>query len=246
MKDIVIDKFNLGEVRYCDCLDPDYGLPALEDNTFDLVYSDPPWGVGIGKTLKNGRKYLNGRELRPKKEKQYYEDDFKPEWNLKWFNEMERVSKSIILILSEPHKKWWYRHTDPIGDLTIHWTNGHARSKVAKWSRKSTYFIYGDLPNKLEYDIIINQTMRWGFLSNWKGKHPSPKIGLNDLKFNLHYDILEQIKPASLCDPFAGSGSFLYTSKMLGIPFLGYEINIGYKPDIDKRLAQKNLRCWIK
>lgn len=242
---IIADTYDLGEIRYCDCLDPEFGLPSLEDNSFDLGYSDPPWGVNIGKILKNGRDYVSGRKLKSKKEKKYYKDSFNPEWNLEWFDELKRTCKALVLILSETHKYWWIRNTDPLGDLTIHWKNGHAGSKIAKWSKKSTYLIYGKLPNKLENDIITNQTMKWGFLSNWKGKHPSPKIGLNDLKFSLHYKILEQIKPQSLLDPFAGSGAFLYIANMLDIEWLGYEIINDYREDIQKRLAQQKLERWI-
>lgn len=236
---------NLNKVIYKDCLNEEDGLPSLPDNSFDLGYTDPPWGVGIGKTLKRGRKYVNGRELKKKKEKIYYEDDFKEEWRLKWFKELERVCKAMVLIISEKHKYWWIRNTEPKGDLTIGWVNGHARGRIAEWSKKSTYLIYGSLPNKLKNDIIPNQTMKWGFLSNWKGKHPSPKMGLNDLKFSIHFDILNQIQPETLIDPFAGSGAFLYVAQMLGIKWLGYEIDKTYSQDISKRLAQKGLEGYL-
>jgi hypothetical protein len=246
--------FQWNKCHFIDCLDRERGLPALLKairkgyiEKFDLGYTDFPWGVGIGKTLSKGRNYVSGRELKPKKEKIYYKDNFNEFWNLAWFYYLRKICKAVILISSETHKYWWIRNTDPKGDITIHWVNGHAGSKIAKWSKKSTYLVYGDLPHKLDNDIIINQIMKWGFLSNWKGKHPSPKIGLTDLKFSLHYDIMEQIKPLSILDPFAGSGSFLYIANMLNIRWVGYEINKkAYKSDLNMRLAQTTLSNFIE
>lgn len=252
-KEDFFDWFKWNTCYYKDCLDPIYGLHVLEKairrgyiEKFDLGYTDHPWGVNIGKTLSNGRNYVSGRKLKSKKEKIYYEDKFHPFWRLSWFIRLRRICKAIILICSETHKYWWIRNTDPKGDITIHWKNGHAGSKIAKWSKKSTYLVYGDLPNKLENDIFPYNTMKWGFLSKWKGKHPSPKIGLTDLKFYLHYDILSQINPKTLIDPFAGSGSFLYVANMLDIKWIGYEINEEYRSDLKLRLAQTNLTNYLE
>jgi len=225
-----------------DCMDKDKGMPSIPDKTFQLGYTDPLWGVDLDKKLEVGRLFYGNRTLKPQKQKKLYKDKFDPEWNLLWFNQLDRVCECIILLVSEKHKYWWIRNTEPIGDLTIHWVNGYAGSKIAKHSRKSTYLLYGKFKNKLTHDIIIKQTLKWGFLSKHKWIHPSPKGP------ELCQKILTDMKPdeiESLFDPFYGTGSFLRAADILKIKWYGFEINPAYKPDFDYLFSQKYLDDFI-
>jgi DNA modification methylase len=219
-------------VIYADCMNEENGLPTLEDKSIDLCYTDPPWGVSIDKTLQKGRSYCNGRELKATT-KDVYKDEFRPEWNLTWFKELERICNSIILVIGENVKYWWIKNTDPIGDITIHWKNGHSATKISKWNKKSTYLVYGKLRNRLYSNIFLNNVMKWGFIPKEpKWKHPSPKGTTIALK------LLREIKPESLLDPFSGSGSYLKAADILNIKWFGYEENIIYKEDIDRRFLE--------
>lgn len=219
-------------------------MPSLTDKSFELGYTDPLWGVNIDKKLESGRIYIHDRVIKPSN-KTLYKDKFNPKWNLKWFSVLERICKGIILVIGEKYKYWWIKNTNPIGDLTIHWINGHARGKISQWSRKSTYLFYGKFKNKLQFDIILNQTLKWGFLSDWKGIHPSPKGVEIILK------IIKQLKPESLIDPFIGSGSYGQACEILKIPWLGYEINELYRDDIKLRMSYINtsksgVKYWLE
>lgn len=221
-------------VRYIDCLDEKEGLPSLPDKSVDLGYTDYPWNVKMGE--KN--RHFKGKELKWNKEKVYFNDNFNQEWNLLWFNELIRICNGVIILIPEKWKRWWYINTEPKGDLIIHWVNGFSASSIAYHSRKSTYLFYGKFNNRLHTNII-NATLKWGFLKKEKWVHPSPK-GLD-----IVLKLLKQIKPTSLIDPFAGSGSFLKAADILDIKWLGYEIDPTYKQDIDKRFSKTSIKSWI-
>lgn len=219
------ETFRYGVCYYVDCLDKEYGLPSRKDKEFDLGFTDSPWGVDQHKRVDNKRNYY-GSVLEVKNNKKYYDDKFDPDWNLEWFSELRRVTKSTILVIPESKKYWWIRNTDPIGDITIQWNNGYSGSKVAKFSRKSTYLVYGKLPQKLQYDLIPEKTLIWGFLSSWKGKHPNRK------GIEIPLQILKEIQPKKVIDPFLGSGSYAQACELLKISWLGYEIMEEYREDL--------------
>lgn len=223
------------KVRFMDCLDEKKGLSSLPDKGVELGFTDPPWGVGIDK---GQERIYQGRLLKWDKEKEYFKDGFDPEWNLKWFTELERVCEGIILVTSEKFKFWWIRNTDVRGDLIIHWINGFSSSPIARYSKKSTYLFYGKFKNRLLNDVI-NATLKWGFLREEKFIHPTPK------GIEIAVPILKRLMPESLIDPFSGSGSYLKAADILGIKWFGYEINPIYKTDILKRLSKRTLDSYF-
>ena len=241
---MIIDKYKYGSAKFCDCLDKDHGMPSLLDKSIDLGYTDSPWGVGMNK--KNERQY-HGKTLKWDNKKNYFEDIFKPEWNLTWFKQLKRICNGVILVVSEKHKYWWIRNTKPKGDLVIHWRNGFSMSPIANHNQKSTYLFYGKFKNRLHKDVI-DATLMWGFLKKRKRQkfiHPSPKGTEIILK------TLKQLKPESLIDPFLGSGSFGQACEILKIPWIGYEINEIYRNDIDLRMrivntTKSGVSYWLK
>jgi len=216
-----------------DCMDAEIGLPSYPDNYFELGYTDPEWGVQYSRKFSRGGLY-SGRILKPKEGLEHYEDKFDSEFIFSWLDELKRICKGIIILTGEKNKFWWIQHTNPKDELIIHLRNGFAKSPIAWTSRKSTYLFYGEFRNRLKCNVI-NYTLPWGFLSKEKYLHPSPKGTELALK------ILFQLKPESLIDPFAGSGSFLKAADILGIKWIGYEINKVYKQDFDKRFSQKSI-----
>ena len=239
-------------VKYINNMDEKEGLSSLSDNSIELGYTDPVWNSGM---KPNVRKYHN-RELDNDKNKVFFNDkiDNFEEWTLNWFYQLERVCEKIVLVIPESSKYWWIRNTEPTGDAPVLWKNGFSGSKIANKSRKSTYMLYGKFEKgkKLKYDYIAKRynskvnpviepyTLEWGFCSKEKHfRHPSPK----GIKVAL--DVLKQLKPESLIDPFAGSGSFLKAADILNIKWFGYEINLIYKQDIDDRFSQIKLESFF-
>jgi len=212
-------------VKYIDCMDKEEGLPSLPDKCIDLGYTDPPWGNSF---------------INKKKQLINFEDKFKPGWNLYWFYELERICKAIILVISYNKLFWWIRNTKPIGLFILHLQNGRYPSKISQFNRISPYLVYGKLSNKL-FVNVRDFIIPTGFLNkNKEFIHSTPK-GLE-----IALRILDEVKPQSLIDPFTGSGSYLKSANILGIKWLGYEINPIYKQDIDKRFSKKLITEWIR
>ncbi|MCP6718901.1 MAG: hypothetical protein KJI71_01535 [Patescibacteria group bacterium] len=241
------------EVFYVDCMDSKIGLPSLPDKSIELGYTDPVWNSDMKPNI---RKFHN-RELDNDKNKVFFNDkiDNFEEWTLNWFYQLERVCVKIVLVIPESSKYWWIRNTEPTGDAPVLWKNGFSGSKIANQSRKSTYLFYGKFEKgkKLKYDYIAKRlyskeshfiepfTLEWGFCSKEKHFiHPSPK------GITVALEVLKQLKPESLTDPFAGSGSFLKAADILGIKWLGYENKPIYKQDIDKRFNQKTIKGFFE
>ena len=224
-----------GTVRYIDCLDPDKGLPSLPDKSVELGYVDPPWGVGMD--VDKPRVY-NAKILKWDPKKTYFKDEFNPEWNLAWFSQLERVCEGVISVISEKHKYWWIRNTDPKDDIMIHWKNGFAASHIARHRVKSTYLFYGKFKKRLHRDVITS-VLKWGFLKTEKWIHPTPK------GIEIAVKILKQLKAESLIDCFAGSGSYLKAADVLGMKWFGYELDPVYKRDINKRFSKRTLDSYL-
>jgi DNA modification methylase len=225
-------------VKYIDCMDPDEGLPSLPDKSIDLGYTDPPWGYN--EKVKLSQRNHMKRPLNAKNKDDLYNDIFDEDFMLNWFNEFRRVCKNVIVIPGRKYFFWYIRNTDPTDFFIIYMSNLISASKISTWNKLSPYLCWGKFKPKL-HSNHISSINRWGFLSREKYKHPYPKGTEIVLK------ILRQLKPKSLLDPFAGSGSFLKAADILGIPWIGYEKERKYKVDIDKRFRQKIiLEEWIK
>jgi len=230
------------KIHYIDCMDEKEGLPSLPDKSIDLGIPDPPWGVGYDPHKTYG---VNTPKI-DRSHKTKYKDIWNPEWNLKWFHELERICNSIILIVGQGVYIWWIQNTNPIGMFVFYYKNGYGSSKVSRWNAWSPYLVYGKLRNKPQTDVIegllkvgINRPKRDNFIHQTK-KQP-----------NIFFKLLKQIKPESIIDPFTGSGTFIYVAHMLNIPWIAYEIDPIYKHDIDLRFqtnhnSPKSASYWLK
>jgi len=228
------------EVIYADCMNMENGLPTLEDKSIDLGFTDPPWLIDYSKNKNKDRKYVNGRILKSMEGRIHYKDNQDLNWNLTWFNELERICKGIIIVMAQSQLSWWFRNTDVRGLMILYFKNGTSQSKISKWSRFSPYLFYGDLfrTNKI-FSNVIEYVIPWGFLSKEKYIHTTPK------GTEIALQLLKDIKPESIIDPFAGSGSYLKAADILGIPWIGYELNEVYSQDINKRFGQIELNKWV-
>ena len=214
------------KIKYIDCLDEKEGLPSLPDKSIDICLTDPPWGIDLKKEGK-----IN------------YKDDYTFNWNERWFNEILRVCKGLVLIAGWNHHFDWIRFKKP---------NYYPKY----WYRTNTVSII-----KLEPILFYGKIKRYNFMRqifeiNYNLKklkiedlnHPSPKYA----PF-LHY-ILDKLKPKNVLDPFMGSGATAEVCIKLGIPYIGYEINPVYKQDMDLRRSKGmscinssiNISYWLK
>lgn len=211
-------------IKYIDCLNSERGLSNLPDKSIDLALTDPPWGSN----------YASKREGEIN-----YKDKWRPEWNLKWFNELIRICNGVILIIPESKLIWWIRNTKevPLGIFIIDKGGGFYPSKISKFCRFSPMIIYGKLRNKMFANL---RKLKRSYEELRDFIHPSPKDS-KILKI-----ILNEIKPKNVIDPFMGSGAVAEACESLQIPWYGYEINEKYKHDIDLRLKKCKIEPKIR
>lgn len=186
-----------------DCLALMKGLP---DKCFDLVLTDPPYGIGADK----GSVATFGSSTHTIKK-------YKGDWDSKtpskeYFDEILRVGKKVIIfggnfftdkLPVNGHwivwdKKGGIEFDNPFGDCELAYTNFDKKS-VKKYT-------------------VIQQ----GFVSEEKERfHPTQKPV--KLMGNILNDYSEEGQ--LIFDPFAGGGSTLMACKMLKRKFVGCEIS---------------------
>ena len=218
-------------------MDEKEGLPSLPDKSKDLGFTDPPWGANIHNDV---GVYKGGKRHMAAGYKVKYDDSWNEEFNHSWFKELDRVCERMIIVTGQYHLGFWFGKCKPKGMLIINCRNSVSRdSKIASWNHYTPYLYWGKFKKKL-ISNVINYTIPWGWLSSKEVfYHPSPK-GLE-----IPLKIFRKLEPESIIDPFAGSGSYIKAADILGIPWLGYEINEVYSHDIDKRFSKRMITEWI-
>lgn len=209
MEDMINKVFNE------DCLET---MKRMEDNSIDLVLTDPPYGLSI-----DGQKQsINKNNPKANRKKHEFKGWDNKTPCLEIFNEIFRVSKNQII--------WGANYfTDKLQGNTkgwIVWDKGQrgltmsdcelAFSSYQKATRIVTF-------NRVE--IQVDGSV-----------HPTQK----PLKL-MNYCLKEAIKHSdikTIYDPFAGSGTTLIESKSLGLDYIGSELDKDYYKIIQKRLSQ--------
>lgn len=207
-------------------MDPEYGLPSLPDKSVDLCITDIPFNIGI-----NSSKKIMGRWDNINKETVKYFDnrrDFDVFMGVV-FLQLERVCLGIIIYCGETNLGMFCRIKNPKQIIYRYSPNSFSNGRISYRRTIFPLVCYGKFKNRINNDFF-NYYSNSGFLSERKFIHPCP---LNE---DFWSDLLNQLKPKSVIDPFLGSGTTAEVCTKLGIKWLGYEINEIYSQDINKRL----------
>lgn len=197
-------------------------MKEMEDNSIDLIITDPPYGISIGS--KDGQ--VGGGSCRGETKKYG-----KQEWDSKrikkeYFNEMKRIAKNMIVWGGNYYLDYlgqtrcmliWYKRDGlPIrtfADCEIAWTSFDKNS------------------------MVFN--CRWdGFIRDSREKkvHPTQKA-LEVIK----WCVQEFSKEGDLIlDPFLGGGTTAVACKMLKRKFIGIELSEEYFKVANERLSELN------
>lgn len=196
-------------VHLCDCMDFMRDLP---DNAFDLVISDPPYGIGAGNYKRGGTQYGNSKAKC--KEYKAYEDAVPDN---KYFEELLRISKKCIIfganhfISKIPYdSSGWIVWDKDNGE-----GSGYADCELA-WTN---------------FDCAIRRIKyRWAGMLQEKMKNKEERIHVNQKPVDLYKWILQRYasKGYNIFDPNVGSGSIRIACHDLGFDFTGCEIDPDY------------------
>ena len=226
MKDILIKKYKHGEVRFCDCMDILQGLQSLEDKSRDLGITDIPFGVDL-----NTKGKIKGKWDNLNKESIKYKDipqDHK-ELMRNVFNEFERICNGFIIYCGGVNLSFFITLKKPRQVIYRYASNCFSNGSLSFRRTIFPMVCYGKFNNRVGNDLF-DYPSRSGWYRNNNMIHPCP------LNMDFWTDLIYQIKPDSILDPFLGSGTTAEVCEKLGIPWLGYELNEVYLQDIEKRL----------
>jgi len=206
----------INKIYNMNCLE---GLKQLDDNSVDLIVTDPPYGINI---CSNGK--VGGGKLAEVKDYGVQEWD-KSIPSEEIFKEMFRVAKNLIIFGGNymtkylpPSSCWivWDKdNTGNFADCELAWTSFNTAVRKFKW----------------RWNGMLQERM------NWKENrlHPTQK------PIPLFRWILENYSKEGdlILDPFLGSGTTTTACKQLNRKFIGFEISKEYC-DIANKMENKN------
>ena len=213
------DKMN--KIHNIDCLE---FMKQVPDDYFDLVLTDPPYGIDIGKMSYTNS--INGGVAKRNDYKEHNKDWDKKIPSAEIFKEIQRVSKNQIIFggnyfteILEPTSSWliWDKrvedkYSNDFSDCEMAWTSFKKPSKIYR-------FLYSGM---------IQQDMK----NKDKRYHPSQKPSA--LFKNIARDYTED--NFKVFDPFIGSGTTAVACKSLGLDWCGCELEKDYVDIANKRL----------
>ena len=213
----------------------EHGLPSLEDSSYELGLTDPPYNLGF-KGIPSSKNEIWLKNQRTKKI--WYDDKMSESdyfnWCFSWFEQLKRVSQFIIFTPGYKNfKKWLFQYPElEFGVFTRRTAQGGC--PIASFRRFEPYFVWNiqqirKLHNRLKIAWInIKQIVTQQNCLEYI--HPCPK------PFELWDRFITELKPVSVIDPFLGSGTTAEVCEYLGIRWLGFEKEERYAPDIEKRV----------
>lgn len=209
----------MSQVILGDCLEV---LKRYPDNYFDLLLTDPPYGIGesAGKNKSRGKLAIS-----------------KDYGNLSWdnkipsgevFEEMKRVSINQIIFGGNYFLE--YLSNSP---CWIVWDKDNGASDFADCELAWTSF--PTAVRKFRY--------RWHGMLQEDMKHKEQRFHPTQKPLSLMRWLLSQYAKSGdrVVDPFAGSGTTLRAAMDLGIECVGIEMNPEYVKIIENRLGQQVL-----
>lgn len=198
-------------------------MPTFEDKEFDLVLTDPPYGIGYeGEHRPNEKKY-NAME------NDNGEIDYKG-----LIAELERIGEDVIIWGANnfpqalPHSgRWicWDKRLSEKADRIL-----GSPFELAWTNRKNGYY-------KM-YRVLHG----WAISADgqdMKRVHPTQK------PVKLMFRIIQDYKASTILDPFVGSGTTLLAAKKLGKKSVGIEISEKYCEIAAKRLERMDRQASI-
>jgi len=184
-------------------------MKKLPDKYFDLVITDPPYGIDV-----QHRNCVASRKDNRSISKVCWD---KNSLSNECYTEMLRVSKNQIIFGANYHNCF----------------NGKGGAIIWDKLQPLPDSSQCEIASLSIYRKVFKYTQRWtNFVNTKETKHPTEKpIALGIWILNTFAK-----KGDKIFDPFAGSGSFLVACKQKGFNFVGCEINKDYVELANNRL----------
>lgn len=206
-----------------DCLE---GLKQMEDNSIDLILTDPPYGIGNDKIL--------GKNA--KEDKRY--GDFT------WDN--DRISKVVLKEIFRVSKNQIIFGFEHLSDILPQSRGVYVWDKRVKDNYKNNFADCELIWTSFDKPAKLIRHIWYGFIRDNKSvcegyHHPTQK----PLEVIRQLIIKHSKEGDLICDPFMGSGTTAVVCKQLKREFIGFELEQKYIDIANERLQQTNLLSLV-
>lgn len=243
------------EIRHCDCLDKNLGLPSLEARSVDHILTDPPYSEHTHKAQRQGcTGYVE--PTRPGAQRAQFSRN--RELGFDYITNKERVV--FAAEIARVVKRWVLVFTDDKGLQP--WADAFAAAgiewlRTGVWRKRgSTPQFSGDRPAQgVEFIFIGHRKGRktWtggGRHAYWEApivlsrSKKDPRVHTTQKPLSLMEALVRDFTDAGdlIVDPFAGSGTTIMAAKRLGCPGLGFEIDETYAELAAARVRDERFR----
>lgn len=216
------DRFIEYHIR--DCLE---GMRKMDDNSIDLVLTDPPYGISQTCNLTASGQKNYGK---------VYFGDWDGEFPYEILPEILRICRGSFYIFT-PHqalnKLSEWADENKLLQRVLWWikTNPTRRNGDVYWSIPGEHIFFAKFPQtkfNAKYEIGRHETP---IVTN--GRHPTEK----PLSLIMKYILASSDVGDTVFDPFLGSGTTLKACQLTGRNGIGFEISKEYESVIRKRCS---------
>lgn len=219
-------------------------LRGLPDKSVDLFFTGPPYSSGglhaSTRAQSPGSKYIGGdvKTVYPE-----FHHDNKDQrswtfWCMSWLGEAFRAAKDSGQLVCFVDWRQLPSLTDAIQGAGFIWRSiavwdkmsGGARPRMGGFSQQAEFMVWatkGAVPtdHKVHLPGVFSERL------------PRPKRHMTEKPMGLAREVARLVPPGSVvCDPFAGSGTFLVAAKEAGHRWVGCELEPSYHQTANNRL----------
>lgn len=215
-------------IEHGDCIEL---MKSMEDNSVDLIITDPPYNISIGNDIKR-----SWRKSDLKKDFGTWDKGFDP---IPFLKEATRISKKGIIICTSgvlfgKIHDYLYPKYDYCKYIVWNKTNPAPSIRKISWRQSTELIIHAH--NKGDINFIDQKSMRnvinCATAANESLDHPSQK----PIKLMEELIIRASTKRDLVLDPFMGSGTTGIACLKQNRKFIGFELNQKYINIANKRL----------
>ena len=218
-----MDKFQNNTVNQIFCGDCKEIMRRLQDNSVDLVVTDPPYLVNY--RSRDGRSIAN---------------DDNNEWIMPTFSQIYRVLKMNRFCISfygwnkAERFLWTWKKIGFRPAAHLVWVKDYSsQDKIVRYSHEMAYVLSKGEPTKP--NMAIKDVLEWNYTGN--KLHPTQKPVMAILPLIMAFTDKDDV----VLDPFAGSGTTLIAAKQLGRRYIGIEMDRKYFKVMEERLETARL-----
>ncbi len=218
----------MNKIHNMDCLE---FMKQVPDNYFDLVLTDPPYGINMAKSTNIVSKAdINGKDKKGFSSKKLHGTK---EWDSKrpsiyYFNEITRISKNQIIFGGN-----YFADMLPASRCWIFWDKKDD-------DRQGQNFADGELAWTSFDKNVKRYLFGWIGLSYINNRGSDIKQHPTQKPLELFKTIIEDFSDTKhkIFDPFIGSGTTAVACKSSNIEFCGCELEPDYCEIANKRLSK--------